>query len=67
MKKYNQLYNRVFNALHMRDNFVIASELHHDQVVDRVAETLKTYHKTHGMIDMREMAEAIIEDMLVMP
>lgn len=51
----------------MRDNFVIASELHHDQVVDRVAETLKTYHKTHGMIDMREMAEAIIEDMLVMP
>ena len=63
MKKHVKLYNRVFEALHKEDKFVLASDKTHEEIVDVITAAIDRNLESHCT---RDMAECVLTALLGM-
>jgi len=57
-KKYTELYNAVWQALHKRDKFVVTSDKTHDELVAYLAQRLERKFRGHSLlVPWEEIAE----------
>lgn len=65
-KKYTELYNDVWQALHKRDKFVVTSDKTHDELVDYLAKHLERFAATGStvggfhIVSWPELAEEVL-------